>query len=50
MRLATQAWRYLWARPLVAALNLALLALGVGAMSFVVVVSEQICQAQLPSG
>ena len=42
MRLVTLAWRYLWARPLVAALNLALLALGVGAMSFVVVVSEQI--------
>lgn len=36
------AWRYLWARPLVAALNLALLALGVAAMSFVVVVSEQV--------
>ena len=42
MRLIALAWRYLWARPLVAALNLALLALGVGAMSFVVVVSEQV--------
>jgi putative ABC transport system permease protein len=42
MRLAALAWRYLWARPLVAVLNLALLALGVGAMSFVVVVGEQV--------
>jgi putative ABC transport system permease protein len=42
MRLVLLAWRYLWARPLVAALNLALLALGVAAMSFVVVVGEQI--------
>jgi putative ABC transport system permease protein len=42
MSLVTLAWRYLWARPLVAALNLALLALGVAAMSFVVTVSEQV--------
>ena len=42
MRLIALAWRYLWARPLVAALNLALLALGVAAMSFVVTVSEQV--------
>jgi putative ABC transport system permease protein len=42
VRLLALAWRYLWARPLVAALNLALLALGVAAMSFVVIVSEQV--------
>lgn len=42
MRLIALAWRYLWARPLVAALNLALLALGVAAMAFVVVVGEQV--------
>lgn len=42
MRLIALAWRYLWARPLVAALNLALLALGVAAMGFVVVVGEQV--------
>jgi putative ABC transport system permease protein len=42
MRLIALAWRYLWARPLVAALNLALLALGVGAMSFVILVTEQL--------
>jgi putative ABC transport system permease protein len=42
VRLVALAWRYLWARPLVAALNLALLALGVAAMSFVVSVSQQV--------
>jgi putative ABC transport system permease protein len=42
VRLISLAWRYLWARPLVAALNLALLALGVAAMSFVLTVSEQV--------
>ena len=42
MRLVLLAWRYLWARPLVAALNLALLALGVAAMTFVVGVSQQV--------
>ncbi len=42
MRLFALAWRYLWARPLVAVLNLALLALGVAAMSFVIIVGEQV--------
>lgn len=42
MKLVALAWRYLWARPLVAALNLTLLALGVAAMGFVVIVSEQV--------
>jgi putative ABC transport system permease protein len=42
MRLAVLAWRWLWARPLVAALNLTLLALGLGAISFVLLVSEQV--------
>lgn len=42
MRLLSLAWRYLWARPLVTGLNLALLALGVGAIAFVVMVSEQV--------
>lgn len=36
------AWRYLWARPLVAGLNLLLLSLGLAAVSFVLLVSEQI--------
>jgi putative ABC transport system permease protein len=42
VKLAALAWRYLWARPMAAALNLALLALGLGAMSFVVLTSEQV--------
>ncbi|MFG6449790.1 ABC transporter permease [Roseateles sp. BYS180W] len=36
------AWRYLWANPLVSGLNLLLLSLGLAAMSFVLLVSEQI--------
>jgi len=42
MTLAGLAWRYLWARPLVAALNLLMLALGFGAMVFVTLVAEQL--------
>lgn len=41
MRLAVLAWRYLWARPLVSGLNLALMTMGLAAMAFVVLVSEQ---------
>ncbi|MFY7863862.1 FtsX-like permease family protein [Roseateles sp.] len=36
------AWRYLWAQPLTATLNLMLLSLGIGAISFVLLVSDQI--------
>lgn len=42
MRLAGLAWRFLWARPLVATLNLALLSLGVAAMVFLLVVAAQV--------
>lgn len=42
MSLARLAWRYLWARPLVAILNLLLLSLGLAAFAFVLLVSEQI--------
>jgi putative ABC transport system permease protein len=42
MRLARLAWTYLWARPLVTLLNLLLLSLGLGSMSFVILTSEQI--------
>lgn len=45
MRLAALAWRYLWSRPLVAALNLALLALGLASVTFVLLASEQIEQS-----
>ena len=44
MRLAALAWRYLWSRPLVSALNLMLLSLGLAAVGFVLLVSEQIEQ------
>jgi putative ABC transport system permease protein len=36
------AWRYLWAQPLTALLNLLLMTLGLGAVSLVVLVSEQL--------
>lgn len=42
MTLARLAWTYLWSRPLVAVLNLVMVALGVGAMVLVTLVSEQL--------
>lgn len=42
MSLLRLAWRYLWAQPLTAGLNLLLLSLGLGAICFVLLVSEQI--------
>ena len=42
MRLIRLAWRYLWAEPLTAGLNLLLLSLGLAAVTFVLLVSEQI--------
>jgi len=39
------AWRYLWSRPLAAALNLLLLSLGLASMTFLLLVSHQIDQA-----
>jgi putative ABC transport system permease protein len=42
MRLAALAWQHLWARPLVTVLNLLLLSLGLGAMCFVILTSEQL--------
>lgn len=42
MTLARLAWVYLWARPLVTVLNLLLLTLGLGAVTFVLLTSEQI--------
>jgi putative ABC transport system permease protein len=38
------AWTYLWSRPLVAALNLLLLTLGLGAFTFVLLVDDQVGQ------
>lgn len=39
------AWRYLWARPLAAALNLLLMTLGLASMSFVLLASDQLDRA-----
>lgn len=39
------AWRYLWSRPLAAALNLLLLSLGLGAITFLLLVSHQLNKA-----
>lgn len=44
MNLPRLAWRYLWAQPLTAGLNLLLLSLGLAAITFVLLVSEQIEQ------
>ncbi|MBI5276647.1 MAG: ABC transporter permease [Burkholderiales bacterium] len=45
MKTASLALLYLWSRPLAAVLNLLLLALGVSAITFVVLVSEQVDRA-----
>jgi putative ABC transport system permease protein len=45
MRLLPLAWRYLWSQPLTTLLNLLLLSLGLAAISFVILASEQIEQA-----
>lgn len=42
MTLLRLAWRYLWAQPLTTGLNLLLLSLGLAAISFVMLISEQI--------
>ena len=42
---AALAWRYLWSRPLAAALNLLLLTLGLAAITLVLLVSTQLDQA-----
>ena len=42
LNLPRLAWRYLWARPMGTALNLLLLSLGLAAIGFVVLVSEQL--------
>lgn len=39
------AWRYLWARPLGAALNVLLLGLGLGSITFLLLVSSQLAKA-----
>jgi putative ABC transport system permease protein len=45
MKTIAFAWRYLWSRPLAAALNLLLLTLGLASITFLLLVSHQISQA-----
>lgn len=45
MRTLTLAWRYLWARPLAAALNVLLLSLGLASITFLLLVSAQLSRA-----
>jgi putative ABC transport system permease protein len=44
MKIVAIAFRYLWSRPLAAALNLLLLSLGLAAITFVLLISEQMDQ------
>jgi putative ABC transport system permease protein len=45
MNIVVIAFRYLWSRPLTAALNLLLLSLGLASITFVLLVSEQMQQS-----
>ncbi len=45
MKTIAFAWRYLWSRPLAAALNLLLLSLGLASMTFLLLVSHQLSRA-----
>lgn len=45
MKTMLWAWRYLWARPLGAALNVLLLALGLGSITFLLLVGAQLSKA-----
>ena len=45
MNTVTLSWRYLWSRPLASALNLLLLTLGLGSITFVLLASHQLERA-----
>ena len=45
MRTLLFAWRYLWARPLAAALNVLLLSLGLASIAFLLLVSHHVERA-----
>ena len=45
MKLIAISWRYLWSRPLSAALNLLLLSLGLASITFLLLVSHHVSQA-----
>ena len=42
MNTVVLSWRYLWARPLAAGLNLLLMTLGLGSITFVLLASHQL--------
>ena len=45
MNIATLSWRYAWSKPLSAALNVLLLALGLGALAFILLAEQRVTQA-----
>jgi putative ABC transport system permease protein len=45
MKILLMSWRYLWSRPLAASLNLLLLSLGLAAITFVLLLSQQVGRA-----
>ena len=45
MNTVVLSWRYLWARPLAAGLNLLLMTLGLGSITFVLLASHQLDRA-----
>jgi putative ABC transport system permease protein len=45
MNVLTLSWRYAWSKPLSAALNVLMLALGLGALAFILLAQERVTQA-----
>jgi putative ABC transport system permease protein len=45
MKILLMSWRYLWSRPLAASLNLLMLTLGLAAITFVLLLSQQVGRA-----
>jgi putative ABC transport system permease protein len=45
MNLITLSWRYVWSKPLSAALNVLMLSLGLGALAFILLAEQRVTQA-----
>ena len=45
MNLITLSWRYVWSKPLSAALNVLMLSLGLGAFAFILLAEQRVTQA-----
>lgn len=45
MNIATLSWRYAWSKPLSAVLNVLMLALGLGALAFILLAEQRVTQA-----